>query len=482
MLRFNRHPLLGYGFFLACLFTFSGILHAGEDSLWMTDFAMAQTKAKKEKKFLLVDFTGSDWCGWCIRLKNEVFDKEEFKAEAPKNFVLVELDYPHEKKLSDALKEQNEKLQEHYKIHGFPTVLMMDAEGNVIAHTGYQAGGPAKYVEHLQQFIKIYDGLVKLKAGLGKAKGVERAKLLDQIIETYAELNNEDADEIVAWSKEIIALDVGNKAGLKVKYEVRNLMAEANQLLEQGKIAEAKATLEKIVALPGVSLEQKQDAIFAQGDCFFSQGDFIGVVDCLSRAIEVAPNGAKAGQIKKMLERFEPIAKHQEAVAKIKAELQDAKGIERAVLLDRLVEAIKSAPQMGRNAVDPDAKNIDRWVQEIITLDADNKAGLKRKYETELAVMDVEELLRADKYDEVLVAVDKTLAIPDLTDAQKQDLLLFQGTAYFGKKDYQNSLASLKKSLEASPDSSKKAGLNRMIQAVEKKLKSQEPNANAPKK
>ncbi len=71
--------------------------------LWQTDFKAAQAKAKEDKKYLLVDFTGSDWCTWCIRLHNEVFDKEPFKAEAPKQFVLVELDFPHEKEQSDEL-------------------------------------------------------------------------------------------------------------------------------------------------------------------------------------------------------------------------------------------------------------------------------------------------------------------------------------------------------------------------------------------
>ena len=106
--------------------------HAAE-GLWGTDFKAAQAQAKAEKKYLLVDFTGSDWCGWCIKLHNEVFDKDVFKAEAPKQFVLVELDFPHEKEQTDELKKQNKELSEKYHVEGFPTVLMMDHEGQVIA-------------------------------------------------------------------------------------------------------------------------------------------------------------------------------------------------------------------------------------------------------------------------------------------------------------------------------------------------------------
>ena len=99
---------------------------AVEKGLWQTDFEAAKAKAKAEKKLLLVDFTGSDWCGWCIKLKQEVFDKETFKTEAPKQFVCVELDFPHNKELSKELKEQNAKLSDQYKVPGFPTVIVMD--------------------------------------------------------------------------------------------------------------------------------------------------------------------------------------------------------------------------------------------------------------------------------------------------------------------------------------------------------------------
>ena len=142
------------------------------EGLWQTDFKAAQAKAKEEKKYLLVDFTGSDWCGWCIKLHNEVFDKEPFKAEAPKQFVLVELDFPHQKEQSDELKKQNKELSEKYNIEGFPTVLLMDAEGQVIARTGYREGGPEEYLKQLAEFSKIY----RERAGLeGQARQDARA-------------------------------------------------------------------------------------------------------------------------------------------------------------------------------------------------------------------------------------------------------------------------------------------------------------------
>ena len=91
------------------------------------------------------------------KLHAEVFDKDLFQTEAPKQFVLVELDYPHATKLPEEVQAQNKDLAKEYKIRGFPTVLMMDADGQVIAHTGYKPGGPEKYMAQLADFSKTYE-------------------------------------------------------------------------------------------------------------------------------------------------------------------------------------------------------------------------------------------------------------------------------------------------------------------------------------
>ena len=129
------------------------ILPAAAAPTWLTDLDEAKKVAAKEKKDILVDFTGSDWCGWCIKLKKEVFDLPAFEA-ATKKFVLVELDFPNKKPQSDELKAKNRAAQQKYGITGFPTILLMDAQGEVYARTGYQAGGPEKYVAHLQELTK----------------------------------------------------------------------------------------------------------------------------------------------------------------------------------------------------------------------------------------------------------------------------------------------------------------------------------------
>ena len=107
---------------------------------WETDYGKALAKAKSENKKVLLDFTGSDWCGPCIQLKKSVFSRPEFRTYADKNLVLVEIDYPQRKQQSAELKKQNEKLSKQYGIDakGFPTIVLLDPNGKVVREfTGY---------------------------------------------------------------------------------------------------------------------------------------------------------------------------------------------------------------------------------------------------------------------------------------------------------------------------------------------------------
>ena len=115
--------------------------------------ALLAAKARAENKPLLVDFTGSDWCGWCIRLDEEVFSQSAFQAYAAAELVLVEIDFPRRKTLSAELKAQNEALAQQYGIRGFPTILLLSPEGELIEKTGYRRGGPESYVAHLKEIL-----------------------------------------------------------------------------------------------------------------------------------------------------------------------------------------------------------------------------------------------------------------------------------------------------------------------------------------
>ena len=120
------------------------------DLTWLTDLPAAQAQAKKEKKLVLMDFTGSDWCGWCIKLNKEVFNTPEFAAYAKDNLVLVELDFPRNKPQSDALKKANAALQTKHGADGFPTIVVLNNDGKEVwKQVGYMAGGSKAWIAKL---------------------------------------------------------------------------------------------------------------------------------------------------------------------------------------------------------------------------------------------------------------------------------------------------------------------------------------------
>ena len=151
---------------------------------WSSDYTAARKQAAAEKKDLLIDFTGSDWCAWCIKLRKEVFAQPSFAEGTKDRYVLVELDYPKDKTgLPVAVVKQNEELLKKYPIKGYPSILLCDAGGRPFAVTGYQAGGPGNYLKHL-------DGLQARKAkrdeGLSAAAGktgVEKARQLVAVLD-----------------------------------------------------------------------------------------------------------------------------------------------------------------------------------------------------------------------------------------------------------------------------------------------------------
>ena len=141
-------------FVFAMMVCFTALVARAAEGEWMTDAAKAQQQAKTENKLVLLDFTGSDWCGWCIKLNKEVFSKPEFKEYAKKNLVLVEVDFPRKKEISAAQKATNKALADKYKIQGFPTIIVLNGEGKKVGELGYMEGGPKAFVAELEKLKK----------------------------------------------------------------------------------------------------------------------------------------------------------------------------------------------------------------------------------------------------------------------------------------------------------------------------------------
>jgi len=137
----------------ACVFLPAPFARA--ESGWLNDYKKAQQEARASNKFLLLDFTGSDWCGWCKKFDKEILSQSQFQDYARENLVLVELDFPRTKPQSPELRRQNQELANQYQVQGFPTIVVLNGDGQKLwQYDGYFPDGPAAFIAQLEKLRK----------------------------------------------------------------------------------------------------------------------------------------------------------------------------------------------------------------------------------------------------------------------------------------------------------------------------------------
>lgn len=280
---------------------------------WTDDFAAAQTQAAASDKDLLLDFTGSDWCGWCIRLRDEVFDTETFKASAPDDFVFVELDFPNDVPQSDAVKAQNAELAQRFQVQGYPTIVLADAEGRPYAFTGYQEGGAEAYLAHLEALQGQREARDAGFEAAASAEGLDKARALDAAMDAVGlELAVAHYNDTV---EQIVALDPEDEAGLKSKYQSA---LQAGQLeaamqgvigkLQAGDFEGGLAEIDRVIADYNPQNEELQVIRAMQGQVNMQIGNVDAAVAALEQSLAAAPESPIAPQVQMMLEQIEAMA------------------------------------------------------------------------------------------------------------------------------------------------------------------------------
>ena len=282
---------------------------------WTDDFEAAKNLATSEGKDLLLHFTGSDWCPWCIKLHKEVLSQELFKKESPKHFVLVEVDFPRKKKQPEKVREQNQELETVYQVEGFPTIILTDSQGRPYARTGYREGGPDNFLHHLNELLSIKlkrDALFKEAAS---AQGAEKAKLLDQALNYLQSSGIENLNEYIDIIDNIIENDRDNALGLKAGYEILKVRYKSTKrifdimsTLNRNLSREHDSALKELVALAEVSrpVPEIVQIIYLKMAELYREGkkDEIAWFENLVKAAEVAPYTDTGKQIFELIKEI----------------------------------------------------------------------------------------------------------------------------------------------------------------------------------
>ncbi len=289
---------------------------AGGDG-WMTDFEAAQKKAAAESKDLLVDFTGSDWCSWCIKLNKEVISHDAFKKGVADKFVLVELDFPRDNSaISEAVQKQNAELKEKFHIKGFPTILLLDAQGRPFAQTGYQPGGPEKYVAHLDELRAKRVERDEAFAAAEKLTGMEKAKALVGALKSLPENHLGHYAGITA---QIAELDPKDETGFVAAQTRKNAMAALEKdvmaAMRSGKSDEVIAKIDQFMTDNKVVGEEKQALLGMKMNPLLVAKKFDEAAKVIDELIAAAPESKAA----KFASDFKPrLQKMKEDAAKPK--------------------------------------------------------------------------------------------------------------------------------------------------------------------
>lgn len=289
---------------------------AGE--AWETEYERALEQAQQRGGYVLVDFTGSDWCRWCKVLKEKVLDSAEFEdCVRRQGLTLLELDYPRSvEKLSAERLAKIEEIRRRYGVESFPTVMLLDAQGRPFARLKGSAVDAQEYVGRIEERLKAkreYDAAV---AAAGGVQGVERALALSAALEMLPEDCRLGQSEVVA---EIVRCDVENKTDYKRQVEEERLLHVQRQRLEafmdkyRGQVQrerveaardEMLAMLKEEGWLPLMRLMMNKYV----SDCYAMTQNLPKTLEYLEAAIASAPGTKEAAQLKPWAEN---LRKHQ---------------------------------------------------------------------------------------------------------------------------------------------------------------------------
>ena len=250
----NTIPML-----CAALFALAAFAKTSTPEGWLDDYDAAIKKAAAENKHVVVDFSGSDWCGWCKRLDKEVFATDEFKKGAAEKYVLLMVDSPSDKSLlTPKAAEQNPKLVEKFNVHGYPTVVVLNPKGEEILRTGYKKGGPEKYLRMLDEEIRLGPDIVKY------------IKPIEDVLNRYDDELQKESDVVLEKAKEKFPAPAKDASKSEKRKHMRKVQDYARKVMFEEVLAKYIPLLEKAfeeargMKVPEAREERKKELIEGQ--------------------------------------------------------------------------------------------------------------------------------------------------------------------------------------------------------------------------
>lgn len=202
------------------LFLLSFSLFA-ESLHWETDYAKAVKASKRDGKPLLMFFTGTDWCPWCMKMNQEVFENSQFVEEVRSLFVYYKVEFPiHWDK--EEMIEKNQSLKVTYNVEGFPTIVLVDPGQGLISKLGYLPIGGGKYAEHLKEIVSKYYAILE---------NYKQRRDTEELEKLYLKAKSLGSEEL---AQEIFATGLHDDPGPFF------LLEQYTQKVEEGKVEEPK--------------------------------------------------------------------------------------------------------------------------------------------------------------------------------------------------------------------------------------------------
>lgn len=234
---------------------------AGAVGIWHRDYASAMNEARAEGKKLLIVFTGTDWIEICAKFYDEILGDPAFIATVSPQFALLKLEYPKDNVMPREEAAQKAVLREAYRVRGFPTVVLTDAEGRPFGLNGYQPLQPKEYGDQILGILAVHeDNLAAVKEGANLA-GVDKAKALSRAIPDVpsaliARFYRAEMEAVLAADPDDV---------LKMAGPFRKLIAEADYSREIQKLAR-ESKWDEMIAVTNRHIEgQKLEGESLQG-------------------------------------------------------------------------------------------------------------------------------------------------------------------------------------------------------------------------